>query len=100
MHKAKIHMKFFAAVFHADGSSLSCLLPDVSLSVKIYEPKGVIFKNTGYTQNIPREHIQLMFSKATQTKAPDLGLQLMFLRDQFVFKRDLKVWDRDIQSYP
>jgi hypothetical protein len=84
-HEAKIHVKFFAVVFHVDGQSLSSLLPDASLSMKIDEPEGVILENIGYTQNIPREHIQLVLTRATQVKAPDLGLQLMFLKDRFVF---------------
>ncbi len=91
MHKSKIHMKLFAAMFNADSQSLSSLLQNTSLSTKINEAEGVILKNTGYTRNIPREHIQLMFARATQAKAPDLGLQLMILRDRFIFQRGLKV---------
>jgi hypothetical protein len=64
MHESKIHVIFFAVVFHTDGQFLSSLLPNESLGMKINEPEGVILKNTGYTGNIPREHIQLMFARA------------------------------------
>ncbi len=79
-HEPEVHVKTPPAIRRPYRQTLSSLLANPSLFLKIDEPKGVVFKNRGQASNIAREDVKLVNAQGTQTKEPDFQFHLFRFR--------------------
>ncbi len=70
--ESKVHEEFRATMRYTLSCSLSGLFSDVGLFFKIYGAERVVFEDRGRADDMPWEHVELLFAGETKAKCPNL----------------------------